>query len=86
MRNFRIKLDLNGFNIVNSLLEHQLDNVDVNNLWIVWSLTDEISFYEFTNESYNLILSISKTDNYRVYSLFKDFFYVLGYIKEQTLI
>ena len=86
MSNFRIKLDLNGFNIVNSLLEHQLDNADVNNLWIVWSLTDEISFYEFTNESYNLILSISKTDNYRVYSLFKDFFYILGYVKEQTLI
>lgn len=86
MKNFKIKLNLDGFNTINSLLEHQLDNVDADNLWIIWSLTDEISFYEFANESYNRILSISKTDNYRVYSLFKDFFYVFGHIKEQTLI
>lgn len=83
MNNFKIKLDLDGFNTINFLLDHQLDNVDVDNLWIIWSLADEISFYEFVNESYNRILSISETDNNRVYSLFKDFFYILGHVKEQ---
>lgn len=84
MKNFKIKLNLDGFNTINCLLEHQLDNVDADNLWIIWSLTDEISFYEFTNESYNRILSISETDNYMVYSLFKNFFYILGHIVEQV--
>lgn len=86
MKNVKIKLSSDGFGTINCLLDHQLDNVDADNLWIIQSLTDEISFYEFANESYNRVLSISETDNYKVYSLFKDFFYVFGHIKEWELI
>ena len=47
MKNFKIKLNLDGFNTINCLLEHQLDNVDADNLWIIWSLTDEKIFSIF---------------------------------------